>query len=40
MQRYSTFIKIYTFLDSGFSALIENRNHFQFSQAVGAKSPG
>ena len=38
MQRYTTFIEIYTFLDSAFSTLIENRNDFQFSQAVCAKS--
>jgi hypothetical protein len=34
------FFQIYTFLDSDFSTLIENRNHFQFSQAVCAKSSG
>jgi len=38
MQRYSPFIEFYTFLDSDFSTLIENRNNFQFSQAVCAKS--
>jgi hypothetical protein len=35
-----TFFQIYSFLDSDFSNLIENRNHFQFSQAVCAKSSG
>jgi hypothetical protein len=34
------FFQIYTFLDSEFSTLIENRKHFQFSQAVCAKSSG
>ena len=34
------FFQIYTFLDSDFSTLIENHNHFQFSQAVCAKSSG
>jgi hypothetical protein len=40
MQRSKHFFKIYTFLDSDFSTLIENRNNFQFSQAVCAKSSG
>jgi hypothetical protein len=35
-----TFFQIYPFLDSDFSTLIENRNNFQFSQAVCAKSSG
>jgi len=34
------FFQIYTFLDSDFSTLIENRNNFQFSQAVCVKSSG
>ena len=34
------FFQIYTFLDSDFSTLIENRNNFQFSLAVCAKSSG
>ena len=38
MQRYPTFIEFYTFLDSDFSTLIENRYNFQFSRAVYAKS--
>ena len=40
MQRYTTFIEIYTCLDKDFSTLIENGNWFQFSQAVCAKSTG
>ena len=40
MQRYTTFIEIYTCLDNDFSTLIENGNNFQFSQAVCAKSTG
>jgi hypothetical protein len=40
MQRYTTFIKLYTFLDKDFRTLIENGNSFQFSQAVCAKSTG
>jgi hypothetical protein len=32
--------EICTFLDSDFRTLIENRNNFQFSQAVCAKSSG
>jgi len=35
-----TFFQIYTFLDSDFSILIENRNNFQFSRAICAKSSG
>jgi hypothetical protein len=35
-----TFFQIYTFLDSDFSTLIENRNNFQFSRAICAKSSG
>ena len=38
MQRYKTFIEFYTFLDSDFSTLIENRNSSQCSQVVYAKS--
>jgi hypothetical protein len=34
------FFQIYTFSDSDFSTLIENRNNFQFSQAVCAKYRG
>jgi hypothetical protein len=37
---HNLFFQIYTFLDSDFSTLIENRNNFQFSQAVCAKSSG
>ena len=40
MQRYITFIELYTFLDKDFSTLIENGNNFQFSQAVCATSTG
>ena len=40
MQRYTTFIELYTFLDKDFSTLIENGNSCQFSQAVCAKSTG
>jgi hypothetical protein len=40
MQRYTTFIEIYTGLDKDFSTLIENGNSFQFSQAVCAKLTG
>jgi hypothetical protein len=40
MQRYTTFIELYTFLDKDFSTLITNGNSFQFSQAVCAKSTG
>jgi len=40
MQRYKTFIEFYTFLDSDFSTLIENRNSSQCSQVVYAKSTG
>ena len=32
--------RTYTFLDSDVSTLIENRNNFQFSQDVCAKSSG
>ena len=32
------FFQIYTFLDSDFNTLIENRNNFQFAQDVCAKS--
>ena len=35
-----TYFQIYTFLDSDVSTLIENRNTFQFSQDVCAKSSG
>ena len=39
MQRaYCFFFHIYTFLDSDFSTLIENRNNFQFWQDVCVKS--
>ena len=38
MQRYTTFIEFYTFLDSDFSTLTENRNSSLFSQAVCANS--
>jgi hypothetical protein len=31
---------MYTFLDSDFNTLIENRNNFQFAQDVCAKSSG
>jgi hypothetical protein len=34
------FFQIYTFLDSDYNALIENRNNFQFSQEVCPKSSG
>ena len=37
---HNLFFQIYTFLDSDFSTLIENRNNFQFSQVVCAKSSG
>jgi hypothetical protein len=40
MQRYTTVIELYTFLDKDCSTLIENGNSFQFSQAVCAKSTG
>jgi hypothetical protein len=40
MQRYTTFIEFYTFLDSDFRTLIDNRNSSRFSQAVCAKSTG
>ena len=40
MQRYTTFIELYTFLDNDFSTLIGNGINFQFSQAVWAKSTG
>ena len=40
LQRYTTFIELYTLLDKNFSTLIENGNSFQFSQAVCAKSTG
>ena len=40
MQRSKLFFQIYTFLGSDFSTLIENRNNFQFSQAVCAKFSG
>ena len=35
-----TFLQIYTFSDSDFSTLIENRNNSQFSQTICAKSSG
>jgi len=35
---HNFFFQIYTFLDSDFSTLIENRINFQFSQTVCAKS--
>ena len=38
MQRYTTFIELYTCLGNDFSTLIENGNTIQFSQAVCAKS--
>jgi hypothetical protein len=31
---HNFFFQIYTFLDGDFSILMENRNNFQFSQAV------
>ena len=34
MQRYTTFIKCYTFLEIDLSTLIEIRNNLQFPQAV------
>ena len=34
------FFQIYTFLDSDFNTLIENRNNFQFAENVCAKSSG
>ena len=40
LQRYTTFIELYTFLDKDVSTLIENGNSFQFSHAVCAKSTG
>ena len=38
MQRAYCFFHIYTFLDSDFSTLTENRNNFQFWQDVCVKS--
>jgi hypothetical protein len=35
-----TFFQIYTFVDSDFNTLIENRNNFQFAQDVCPKSSG
>ena len=35
-----TFFEIYTFLDSDFNTLIENRNNFQVAQDVCVKSSG
>ena len=32
MQRSQLFFQIYTFLDSGFSTLLEYRNDFKFSE--------
>ena len=40
MQRHTTFIKFYTFLDSDFSILVEIPNNFQFFQGVFVKSSG
>jgi hypothetical protein len=35
-----TFFQMYTFLDSDFHSLIENRNYFQFAEDVCSKSSG